>query len=611
MFGNFIFLIIALLIYATYQPADAPRFGPGAAFLIFSLLLVIYAGMVRRYFNRIISAFKAGEPSSLLARQSQAGVKRYTIYALIVFAIDIYGLNLPAYFHASRVFQLLPTLEAVIFLALFIFYMAIVWSAAYAPHQQLFPNDLTWRAHITGHLLFNLPILLPWLTLSVCVDCINLLPFEGLKRFLNTTYGQAIYFLAFLFIAAVLAPAVIQAFWRCQPLPEGEIRRRIDGLCRRTGIQFAGILRWPLFGGRMMTAGVMGLVGRFRYLLVTDALVRILSFEEIDAVVAHELGHVKKKHLLLYLLFLGGFMLLSVSFLDVIITLIIYSHPVTLLMAYTGQDRISISAMFFAVVTIAMVIIYFRYIFGFFMRNFERQADTFVYSLFNSARPLISTLKKIAITSGQPADQPNWHHFSIAQRIDYLQKCELDRSWITRQDRKVKRALAVFIAALVLVGGIGYQLNFGKLGRQVNHRYSEKALLVALAEHPDDPEPYRILGALYHDWQKYSQAIEYYSRAVAMFPDNPETLNNLAWLYATCEDESLKNPSEALRLAERAAAIDPQAHILDTLAESYFINGRFEEAAETAKTALTLSRENRSYYEKQLKRFREEHYRTN
>ena len=605
MFGNFIFFIIALLVYATYQPGEAPRFGPAATLLSFFLLFFIYTIICRRYYDKITARYRAGEAASQLTHRFDAGQKRFTIYALVVFTIDIYGLNLPDYFRFTPVFQTIPTLEALIFLALFIAYTAVAWNAAYTPHQNLFGKTMSRRAYITGHILFNLPVLLPWLALSTLIDFINLLPFEGLKQFLGTTYGQAIYFIVFLFLAAVLAPAIIQVFWRCRPLPDGQDRRLIEALCRRTGVKFAGILRWPLFGGRMITAGVMGLVARFRYLLVTDGLLQILSPEEISTVIAHELGHVKKKHLLFYLFFLGGYMFLSLSILDLIIFFIIYSRPVTMLMEAMGQDRAGAAALLFSVATIIMFVVYFRYIFGFFMRNFERQADTYVYSLFNSAKPLISTLKKIAFTSGQPQDKPNWHHFSIRERIAYLEKCESDRRWVARQDRKIIKSMALFIIAMVFVGAIGYQVNFGEIGRRLNHSFFEKILLREIEKNPGNPELYRALGSSYYKWKKYSSAIEFYTRALAMAPNDAETLNNLAWLYATCEDKSLRDPGQALNLAERAAAIDPRAHILDTLAESYYINGRIEDATRTAREALDLSRENRSYYMGQLEKFRQ------
>jgi tetratricopeptide (TPR) repeat protein len=82
-------------------------------------------------------------------------------------------------------------------------------------------------------------------------------------------------------------------------------------------------------------------------------------------------------------------------------------------------------------------------------------------------------------------------------------------------------------------------------------------------------------------------------------------LNNLAWLYATCEDESLRNPQRALLLAQKAAELEQSSHIYDTLAESYFVNGMHREAIEAGEQALKLAKGNRSYYKEQLKKFRE------
>jgi len=62
-----------------------------------------------------------------------------------------------------------------------------------------------------------------------------------------------------------------------------------------------------------MTAGVMGLLPKFRYILVTDSLLDILSKEELNAVMAHEIGHIKYKHILFYILFLLGYMALSIG----------------------------------------------------------------------------------------------------------------------------------------------------------------------------------------------------------------------------------------------------------------------------------------------------------
>ena len=67
---------------------------------------------------------------------------------------------------------------------------------------------------------------------------------------------------------------------------------------------------------------------------------------------------------------------------------------------------------------------------------------------------------------------------------------------------------------------------------------------------------------------------------------NPRALNNLAWLLTQHFAEQPLKVQESVALAERAVALEPAAYILDTLAESYALQGRWQEAADTAKTAL-------------------------
>jgi hypothetical protein len=55
--------------------------------------------------------------------------------------------------------------------------------------------------------------------------------------------------------------------------------------------------------------------------------------------------------------------------------------------------------------------------------------------------------------------------------------------------------------------------------------------------------------------------------------------------------------------AIHAAALKPIPHILDTLAESYYVNGLHEKAVVTIKEALAMQPQDRAYYESQLKKF--------
>jgi Zn-dependent protease with chaperone function/Tfp pilus assembly protein PilF len=602
VFANFIYFIIVLLIYATYLPPEEPNFSPLETSLLFLGLIIVFAYFTRMQFHRLEKRI----PKDNILRvdhKINAIITQQSVMAIVLFAVDIYGLSLTCFLKNIPLFTVIPTLQALVFIGLFVFYLAIIWACAYGSYKRLYITDLSRRSYVLSNISFSIPVLFPWLLLSGIADIINALPFELPKHFLSTPEGQVVYFLVFLSTVVIIGPAMIQKFWRCKPLESGYVRSRIEKLCKRAGLEYSNILYWPIFGGRMITAGIMGLIKKFRYILITKALVRHLEPEEMDAVIAHEIGHIKRKHLHFYLVFFIGYIFVSYTIFDLLIYFIIYTDPVYRLISSSGINHDTIISAVFSLIIIIIFFVYFRYIFGYFMRNFERQADTYVFALFPSAKPLISTFKKIAATTGQSPDKPNWHHFSIKERIEYLNLCEEDKTYITRQDRKIKKSIAAYVAAIVIIGGIGYNLNYGETGKKLSKHFIEKILLREINNTPDNPHLYSNLGDLYYNINDYTETIRAYEKSIDLKPDNPHVLNNLAWLYATCEDKNLRNPERALNLALKAAALEESPHIMDTLAESYYINGQLEEAVSAESYALRIAKKERLYYENQLKKF--------
>jgi Zn-dependent protease with chaperone function len=605
MYANFIYFIVVLLIYSTYQPADEPNFNSFETLVYFLVLALGYALLTwvqfSRLENRLNRAYSA-EPSNTF----NSTLNRQIVLAVFIFAIDIYGLNLSFYTAHLGLFQLVPTMEALMFLLLFMGYLSMTWALAHKAHRRIFHSAVTLRAYVFSNLMFSIPVLLPWLLLSLVSDLILALPFSLPKQILSTTAGEISYFLLFLLFAALFGPAIIQRFWRCKPLQAGPHRTHIEALCQRARLRYKDILLWPIFEGRMITAGVMGLIRRFRYILVTRSLLQRLTPYEIEAVIAHEIGHVKKKHLLFYLIFFVGYMLISYALFDLIVYAMIYLNPLIAWIYRMGLDQATVLPAFFSLVIIMAFLLYFRYIFGYFMRNFERQADIFVFDLLGTAAPLITTLEKIAITSGEPADKPNWHHFSIRERIDYLKRCIADPAWIARHHAKVRRGILGYIVVIFLLGIVGFQLSFGETGRKLDNHFYEKIILQEISRAPENADLYVLLGDLYYGRDKHHKAGQAYEQALSLSENHARALNNLAWLYATTPQPDLRDPVRALILAKRAAAIDQAPHVLDTLAECYFVNKRIAEAIRAEQQALELAVTGRGYYEAQLKRFQAE-----
>lgn len=604
MFGNFIYFIVALLIYTTYQPPERPDTPFFQALLMLLAVSFAFAALSRLLFNKLEKAYDRGEVQRV--EDSYNGLlARLSILAIGIFAVVIYVVNLGAYMQSIRMFRMFPTLEAIFFLGLFLIYLSIVWASAYDLYEKLNRSGESRRKYVTSHISFSIPVLLPWFFLSAIADFIIALPFETPKNFLMSTTGQTTYFLVVLFVIAIIGPWLIQRFWGCRPLEPGYARFRIEHMCKKARIRYRDIMMWPLFGGKMITAGVMGLVSRFRYILVTPGLLQYLNPVELDAVIAHEIGHVKKKHLVFYLFFFVGYLVIAFSTLDLILWMILYIHTAFGWFGDAPGEGSTGIPILFSFAMILIFLLYFRYIFGYFMRNFERQADIYVYQLMDSAQPLITTFKKIAAAGGQSPDQPNWHHFSINERINYLKKCERSRKWIDHHNRKIRASILIYFFVMILIGWGGYALHAGGAGQMISANLFERLIHQQLEKDPENPELHLALADMYQGAGDLEKSVEFYKKTLSLAPDNATALNNLAWLYATSRDTRFFRPEKALALSLRAAELSREAHILDTLAQSHYANGHYHKAIETEKQALALATEDRAYYRRQLKKFEE------
>lgn len=120
----------------------------------------------------------------------------------------------------------------------------------------------------------------------------------------------------------------------------------------------------------------------------------------------------------------------------------------------------------------------------------------------------------------------------------------------------------------------------------------------------DVAEAYWILGSVYGRSGREKKALETYEQGLTEAPEHSRLLNNAAWIYATANDPSLHDPGKALIYARKAVVLSngKKATFLDTLAESLYANGQFDEAAASERKALALEPGN-DLYADQLKKF--------
>ena len=112
----------------------------------------------------------------------------------------------------------------------------------------------------------------------------------------------------------------------------------------------------------------------------------------------------------------------------------------------------------------------------------------------------------------------------------------------------------------------------------------------ALELRPDSADAHANLGSAFLEKGRVQEAIAAYRNALRISPENVPAQTNLAWLLATSSDPSLRNGSEAIRLAEQADSESSRSEnhpiVLRILAAAYAESGRFTEAKKAAQQAL-------------------------
>ncbi len=604
MFNNIIYFIVVLLIfnvsYAETSPDDSLLYSLGG--MLFSWML--FALYSRRRFSDLMGLRGTGRiPESVLAERYERLNLRLSILAILLFSIDIYFFSFKQWLLEIPGIAAFSVLQGLLAVSLFLFYLSTVWYCAWPAYRELFRVSVARRRFVLGNLRFNLPVLFPWFVLTLLFDLLSLSPWASANAFLNSLYGQMLFFAVFLSLLVLIMPKFIQYWWGCKDIASTEKGRQLAAFLKRRKFRYRRLLSWPIFEGRLLTAGIMGIIPRYRYILVTDALMAALTEEELESVLAHEMGHARYYHLLFYVLFFVGFMVISFGLSDVYIYMAYMWSPLADLISEDDARSMTLFYLSVAIPMLVTLLIYFRYIMGFFMRHFERQADLYAAKVMGTPAFIISALEKIAYLSGKPKNLPNWHHFSIGQRVACLLKTLRVPDLFKRQSRLV---LISFLIYLLGIGFLGYYLNFGDMKTTMAYDLVTKELRRKLAENPGDVRLAMNLAMVYQRMGKEAATMDLYEQILLWNPRQAVALNNLAWMMLTAQKQELRNKKRALALARQAVSLDPEPQYLDTLAEACYQNGLKEEAINIIKEAIRRARDNRAYYESQLMKFRDE-----
>ncbi|MCL6600729.1 MAG: M48 family metalloprotease, partial [Alicyclobacillus macrosporangiidus] len=187
-----------------------------------------------------------------------------------------------------------------------------------------------------------------------------------------------------------------------------------------------GLYVWSSRRGRQANALVSGYLHKHIYL--ADYLLDHFTQEEVEAVVAHEIGHVKRHHLWIRLLLVVGWV------------------PLVEAVGWIGDTYAPDAPDWAAVVVLVLLFfVYFGLAVRYVSRVQERQADAYVLQLGIPAPVFISALLKLAQLNQAAVRLHRWDerlqtHPSLARRIEWIaQRAELPRQMVDDMRAHVPR----------------------------------------------------------------------------------------------------------------------------------------------------------------------------
>jgi STE24 endopeptidase len=276
-------------------------------------------------------------------------------------------------------------------------------------------NTLTIRTFITDHikswfiaLLVGIPVL----------GLITWFYYKTGKNFWLYAWGLITVFSVF--INFFYSELIVPLFNKQTPLKEGSLRTQIEAFAQKTGFRLKNI--FIIDGSKRSTKAnaYFSGFGSKKRIVLYDTLQKELTEEEIVAVLAHEIGHYKKKHVLVSLLLsviLTGFMLFLFS--------LVVNSPVLSQAMGSETTSFHLGLIVFGILysPLALVI---GLLTNFISRRNEFAADRFVSENF---RPevLAGALKKLSVknlSNMMPHPAYVFFHYSHPPLLNRLEKLE-------------------------------------------------------------------------------------------------------------------------------------------------------------------------------------------
>lgn len=225
----------------------------------------------------------------------------------------------------------------------------------------------------------------------------------------------------FSIVLARIAPVMIfPLFYKFTPVLESNLKERILSLCEKAGMQVSGVFLFNLSKNTRKANAAFAGIGRSKRVILGDTLVGNFSEDEVETVLAHELGHYVLNHIWI------GMAAGAVStFAGLYLTARVYD---SLLPVFGYTEIASVAALPLLGVLLGIYSFATSPLGNMLSRSHERAADQYAIRLTGKKEAFISALKRLAKTN-LADESPNslveflfYSHPSIQKRVQAVER---------------------------------------------------------------------------------------------------------------------------------------------------------------------------------------------
>lgn len=230
-------------------------------------------------------------------------------------------------------------------------------------------------------------------------------------------------FMGLFVLMAQLAPVILfPIFYKFEPLDNEDLRRRLVILSEHSGTRVRGVYRWKLSEkSKKANAALTGL-GATRRIILADTLLDNYTPEEIEAILAHELGHQVHRHILKSIFVQAGITLFGFWAANWALHYAVDHHMFEQLSDFANLPLLALVSVALSFLLMPALNAYSRF-------N-ERQADRYAFESTASIEPFISSMNKLAeqnLAERTPSKWVEWFfhsHPSISKRLAAAEQWE-------------------------------------------------------------------------------------------------------------------------------------------------------------------------------------------